>query len=290
MRAAKELDRRLIYLLVLLALCAPLVYRYSVPPARMDSAEKFFEVVKGLQVKPGEVALVAMDFGPNIIAENGPQAEVIIEHLMRKRVPIALFSIYSQAEPFLVTIPEDIAKRLMQEFPGERWEYGKDWVNLGYRPGGFLIVQAIPKSENLVELFSKDVRGNKLSDLPAFRDVKKLENIKLFAQFTGLVGTFDTYVQFLQKKTYRPVFGHGCTSITIPEAYIYLDSGQIKGLLEGIAGAAWYSALLNREYPGRKPDRSGAINTGLGIAHLVVILLVVLGNLATFLQRRAAHV
>jgi len=187
-------------------------------------------------------------------------------------------------------VPEKIARRLMQEYPGQSWEYGRDWVNLGFRPGGFLIVQGIPKSDNLVELFKEDARGNKLSDLPVFRNIRRLQNIRLLVEVTGLVGMLDTYIQFFQNAAYRPLFGHGCTSITIPEAYIYMDSGQLNGLLEGIAGAAWYSELLNKAYPDRKKDDSVRINTGLGVAHLLIILLILLGNLTALLvfRRRRA--
>ena len=282
-----RIDRRVIFVLVALSLSLPLLFGLRVKPARMDSADKAYATIEALDQKPGDFAFLALDFGPNTKAENLPQAEVIIEHLMRKRIPVALFSIYVLAEPFLESVPTGVAERLMREFPGEKWEYGKDWVNLGYNPGGFLIIQAIPKSLDLTELFQKDARGNRLVDIPALHAGKDMRSMIFAAQFTGLVGTFSTYMQFLmQRNDYKPSFVHGCTSITIPEAYIYMDSGQIKGLLEGIAGAAWYSELLNQHNPGRVPDSSELVNTGLGVAHLVVIFMVLLGNLAALLARR----
>ncbi len=81
---------------------------------------------------------------------------------------------------------------------------------------------------------------------------------------------------------YIPPIFHGCTSITIPEAYNFLDSGQLKGLYEGLAGAAWYSELLERKYPDRLPDMAGLMNTALGIGHLLIIALVILGNVSMF--------
>jgi hypothetical protein len=146
-------------------------------------------------------------------------------------------------------------------------------------------LQSIPKSENLVELFKKDARGSSLADYPISKNFKKLEQVKLLAEFTGLVGALDTYIQFFQKKEYKPVFVHGCTSIVIPEAFVYLDSGQIKGLLEGIAGAAWYSKLLQNKFSARVPDRSQVINTGLGVAHLVIIALIAFGNLSVLVAK-----
>lgn len=281
-----HLNRRYIYLFVLLAVSIPLVKRYSVQPARMKGAEKLFDVVQNLSVKPGDMAFIAPDFGPGMAAESLPQAEVVVEHLMRRRIPVVFFSLYVQAEPFLESIPRNVAARLMKEQPNEKWEYGKDWVNLGFRSGGYLLIQSIPKSDDLAELFKRDTQGNNLADLPAFRGKKTLENISLLVELTGLQGMLDIYIQFFQKKEYRPTFAHGCTSIVIPEAFVYLDSGQISGLLEGIAGAAWYSVLLKRIFPDRPVDSSLIVNTGLGVAHLVIIAMIVLGNITALVARR----
>jgi len=138
-----------------------------------------------------------------------------------------------------------------------------------------------------VEYFGRDVFGTNLSQIPVFKGVKSLENIKLLVEFTGLTGVFDTYVQFFQKEGYVPLFGHGCTSITVPEAYIYLDSNQLQGLLDGIAGAAWYSELLSKHYPEREPDTALLVNnTALGVAHLVIIFLIIIGNVVGLVTGR----
>lgn len=308
-------QRRLVYLVVLIILSVPILTGYTMKPARMKKAENFFEVVETLPVPPravgaadgpgdqaaGGLALIALDFGPNTTAENEVQAEVTIEHLFRRRIPVALFSQYAQAEGFLNSIPERIAKRLNAEldveqntrgaarkgekgtptYPGsaERWEYGRDWVNLGYRFGQSTFLQALAKSENLPEYLGRDVFGARLEEIPCFKNIRTLKQISFLGEFTGLVGMFDSYMQFFQHSGYVPKIGHGCTSITIPEAYIYLDSGQLTGLLEGIAGAAWYSELLRAKYPTRNVDDAIARNTALGVGHLLIIALIVIGNL-----------
>lgn len=289
MTAPKEkfrLDRRVIYLLVFLALSVPLLAKYSIRPARMAAAEKIFDAIEGFQGGPKKIALVSMDFGPSTIAENGSQAEVVIEHLMRRRIPFAVVSLLAESANLLNDIPERAAQRLMLENPGERWQYGNDWVNLGYMAGGYIAIQSMAKVDDLKTVFRKDVRGNNLTDLPAIAQVTSIKDIGFLLEFTGSPGTFEPYVQFFQTDDYRPIFGHGCTSIMTPQSYIYLDSGQLHGLFEGIAGAAWYSELLRERYPRRAVDTSALINTGLGVAHLVVIALVILGNLVGIFARR----
>ena len=274
--------RRIIYLAVFLAVTVPLVFRLTIRPARLTSAEQLYSLIENLD---DGIALLAFDFGPSTKAENESQAEVVLEHLLRRKIPVALFSLVATGEPFLEAIPKRIVKRLKAEQPGLSLEYGSDWVNLGYRPGMSLFIQALAKSNDLSAFFTKDAYGSNLKNLPFSKNLKSLKDINLVVEFTGLNGLLGPYIQFLQHDGYSPPLGHGCTSITIPEAYIYLDSGQLKGLLEGLSGAAWYSELLREQHPKREPDSALVTNTALGIAQLLILILIAVGNLGVVVKR-----
>ena len=146
-RSSRRWDEKLIYVLIVAAISAPMLFNFSMPPVRLAGAEKAFSLISSLQFEPKEIVFVALDFGPGTQAENRVQAEVFVEHLLRKRIPFAVFSLYYLAEPYLATLPESVVERLQRELPQERWEYGVDWVNLGYRPGAALLIQNIPKSK-----------------------------------------------------------------------------------------------------------------------------------------------
>ncbi len=282
----KELDRRYIYLLVFVVLAIPLLLKLSLTPARLKASTQAYNLIENIQFSPGEIAFIALDFGPSTKAENEAQAMVLMEHLFRKRVPVVLFSMIPFAEAFLKLTPEKVAEKLQKENPEETWVYGKDWINLGFRQGATILLQQITKSDDLKELFKADVNGTALNNFAFLKDFKDFNQIKLLGHFTGLVGVFDRYLGFFSSKTHRPLFIHGCTSITIPEAYIYLDSKQLDGLFEGIAGAAWYSHLLNQNFPNREPDTALLVNTGLGVAQLLIIVLIIIGNIVYFVKRK----
>lgn len=282
-------SRRLIYALMLGVIAIPILFKITVPPARMVSAERMFTEMESLAFKEGEVAMLWLDFGPNTIAENQTQAEVILEHLFRKRIPTIVISQYFQAEGFLKSIPRDLAKRLEAELPGQTWRYGEDWINAGYKPGGSLFMQGLAKAADISKHLGKDVNGAEIISFPRFSKIGGLENVKLVGEVTGLQGVFESVIQFLQKDGYRPVVVHGCTSITVPEAYIFLDSGQLKGLLEGIAGAAWYSHLLEKANPGRPADTTLVRSTAISVAQVAIIFLILLGNFLQFFKRRGAR-
>jgi hypothetical protein len=277
---------RIIYLLVILALSYPLMTGYVLRPAKMRSAEDLYQVIENLPRSADKMVLVAFDWGPSTAAENRPQTTTVIEHLMRLRIPFAVITTYPYGAPFLDDVPNGVAARLQQEKPGEKWEYGVDWVNLGYQPGGAIMIQGLARAADLSAVIKTDARGTPLREIPCMKEVVNLKNISLLAQITGLVGVFSNWIQFFQQDDYKPEVVHGCTSITIPEAYIYYVSGQIKGLYEGVAGAAWYDYLLSERYPLRQTTDAGRVNTSLASAHLLILGLILVGNVITFVKRK----
>ena len=282
----EKIDRRIVYVLIALALSMPIVFGWKLPPAEMETANAFFDVVDELQPEQGKIVLIASDWGPGTQAENKPQTMIAMEHLMRKRVPFGLISITPYAAPFLESMPRDLKNKLETENPGETWDYGTDWINFGYRPGFIIMIQGLAKASDLHEVLKTDVSGTPLADLPIMKGVHTIRDISMLMEFTGLVSAFNYWVQFFQADGYRPPFVHGCTSITIPEAYIYYVSKQIVGLYEGVAGAAWYEILLSRKYPNRESGTALKINTSLAVAHVVIIALMLLGNIGFLFSRR----
>ena len=276
-----RIDRRVIYLFVFVSLSVPLLLGITLPPAEMKSVESVFNRIQSHEPTPGKIVLVSADWGPGTKAENLPQTAVAIEHLMRRRIPFALTTLYVLGSPFLDDIPKDIASRLEEEYPGEKWEYGKDWVNLGYRPGYGQFVLKLGRAEDFHVTLRSDAYGTPLKDIPVMKDIHSKEDIAFVLEFTGLTGALAAWIQFFQ----GPPLAHGCTSITIPDAYIFLVSGQLDGLFEGIAGAAWYDKLMSDMYPKREQVTDAMIiNSGLAFAHVIIIAFIILGNISLLVK------
>ena len=277
----EKIDRRIIYIFLVVSLAIPLILDVSLKPARMETAQSFFNEMEKLEAQPGKLVLVASDWGPGTMAENRPQTELVIEHLLRKRIPFAMISVYVLADPFLRELPLEVAERLSKE-TGETWEYGKDWVNFGYRPGMSTTLQSLAKAESIADKLSVDANQIPLSELPIMKGVTNKDDISLIIEITGLVGVFNAWIQFFS----GPPMLHGCTSVTIPEAFIYYSSNQIRGLFEGVAGAAWYEVLLTERYPSREgTDIAMRVNTGLSFAQIVVVFFIALANIGLLLRR-----
>lgn len=268
-------SKNIIYLLVFLTVAIPIWLNLSIRPIELKAAGNMYKLLEGLPKE--KLAVLSLDYTPSTIAENEPQFEVLFEHLLRRKIPVVLMTTIPLASPFLRSSSDKVFTRLKAE--NLEFKYGTDYVTLGYRPARHLFLQALAKSSDITKFLNNDFNGNSLDKYPIFRNKKTIKDISFVGNVTGIVGVFDSFVQFLTTEDYKPLLGHGCTSITIPDAYIYLDSGQLSGLLEGISGASWYSKLLDDNYPQRLTDGSKAINTALGFAQGLIILLILVGNI-----------
>ncbi len=271
----EKIDRRIIFLFVGISLSIPILIGVNLRPAKMQASEEFFNQVQKLDSNSGKIVLLASDWGPSTMAENRPQTMVAIEHLMRKRIPFAMVSLFPIAAPFLEELPLLVKEKLEKE-TGQSWEYGKDWTNLGFRPGGSLMVQNFAKSKDFAVFLETDAQSTPISEIPMMSSIKSIEDIAMLMEFTGSVGAFNVWLQFFS----GPPYVHGCTSITIPEAFNYYSSKQIVGLFEGVAGAAYYELRLSEIFSTRaKGGEASSTNSGLSFAQLGVFAFIFLGNL-----------
>jgi hypothetical protein len=285
-----QIDRRIVYVLVAVALGTPLFLPVGCPPAPLPAAKGIFDKVEEIakereaakaKGRPWEKAvLVAVDWGPHTRAECYPQTEAVVRHLMARGIPFVILSTVVDGAGYSREIPDKLAREYGRE-------YGKDWVDLGYKPGRSVLVRQLAKDFHGAA--KTDRNGTPLDELEATRSIEDAGDISLLVEMTGLVGFFNMWVQFFQTDRARPDFAHGCTSVTIAEAYTYLESGQIIGLFEGIAGAAAYNELFEASrrtgQPHASPD-ARAHMTSQSFAHLLVIGLVVLGNVGVYVARR----
>ncbi len=277
---------RIIYILLFLTLLIPLMSSLSITPAFNSSAKKTYDYIESLPQNQNNFALLFLDYGPGTQAENQPQASVIFEHLLRKKIPTILLTTYSLGEKFTQETVKEVLRRMKLEAPDTEYVYGVDYVVLGYRPGANLFLQGISQSNKLAEFLGKDIKGIPLVHYDAFKNLTTLSQVSTIGQFTGLVGFLSSYIQFLTVQGQTAPLIHGCTSITIPETYIYADTGQLRGTLEGVSGAAYYSHMLQTNFKNRQTDDSLVINTALGLGQILILILIVAGNLIEFFGRR----
>ena len=262
MRRLADLDRRWIFLCVGLLVAGPLLLGFHVADVRPgERAKGFHDAIE--QLAPGSTVLVAGDYDPGTIAENYPMHLTAVRQLMARDVKIIAVELYPGGPPLADRVLRIAAR-----------EYGKregfDYVNLGYKTGGELVMSQMGSS--IPRTFPTDRRGIPVARIPVMRGIENFNQISLLVSVSaGYPGTKE-WVQQVVSRYHVPMVA-GVTAVSAPEYYPYLQTGQLRGLLGGMAGAAEYEALAKQR---------GLATKGMdaqSLAHVFIALLILLGNL-----------
>ncbi|MCX7924337.1 MAG: hypothetical protein N2554_00835 [Fimbriimonadales bacterium] len=258
------IDRRLLYLLLFFNIIAFLVAPIRMPASISPPVQKFYDEIEKL--KPGDLVMVSSNWSASTIAENQPQLEAVLTHLMRKGAKFTFISIEAQSRDISYRLAERVTK-------AAGYEYGKQWAHFGFVPNLTVAIKGMVN--DLPSTIKQDVRGTPVSQLEVVKGVKSLGDYKMIIDVTPS-GTVPIWISYSPKNAtilYCP------TSVMAAEAYTYLDSGQIKGMITGAKGAQEYEQLLNVVGLGTR------FMNAISFSHVLIITFILLGNLAMFMNR-----
>jgi hypothetical protein len=257
----QRIDRRAVYIVLFLLMVALLKWPLRLPMVVSSDARGFYEAVE--RTDPSKLVLVAADWDAGTMAENGTQTEAVLRHLMRLHRRFAIMGFAWPAGPELT---DGIARRLAPEYD---YEYGRDWVNFGFKP--VLSISLMTLVKDIPGFYKKDAKNTPVAELPALEGVRDIHDVSLIAQFTS-AATLGSYIAFVWGPFKTPIV-HGCTAVIGPQQYPYLDARQIEGLLMGVRGSAEYEALIGR------PGGGTEMMPAQSFAHLLIIVLIIVGNI-----------
>lgn len=263
----QAIDRRILYVLLLVVIILPLFVPIRLPMVTMPSTRKLYEAIES--IPEGGFVIVSATWSGGTRAENMPQTEAILRHLMKRGLRMAVFSFDQQGSQFSY----NIASRLAREYG---YEYGKDWVHWGFRP----IVGVVMKSlvRDVPGTFTTDRDGKPTKDLPVMLGIKDIMNVDAIVEIAAS-GIYMDWIGLVVGANPKLKFGFCPTAVMAPETYPYMDSGQIVGIMEGMRGAAEYEKLVGT---------AGLATKGMGsisLAHVLIMLLIVIGNIGYIMTR-----
>ncbi|HHT9155550.1 MAG TPA: hypothetical protein ACFYD5_07030 [Candidatus Tripitaka sp. YC43] len=260
-----NIDRRIIFAAVALAVIGSLLVDFSLPVPATPPVQKIFDKIESLP--PGAHFLLSFDYDPSSKEELQPMALALLHHCFQRGVKV----IGMTHNPGGTGLAEQALNSVASIY---QRKYKEDYVFLGYKPGGASLV--INMGEDLHTAFLKDFYGNDTTTLPALQGVESLRDIDYLVDLAAGV-TIETWIAFGKEK-YQFEMGAGCTAVIGPEMYPFLDSRQINGLMAGLKGAAEYEVLVERKaqaFEGMRPQ---------SVTHCLVILFVLFGNVAFFVS------
>lgn len=278
-----KLDRRWIFLFVLVSVATPIILPIGLPVSTTDATRRLFEYVEAL--KPGDTIWISFDYGPSSAPENDPMAEAVLRQCFLKKVKVVALALYPLGG---LGLANTAVAKVTAEFPDLK--YGEDYVNLGYKDGAAAVMRRL--GEDIAGAFPTDVKGTPLSRIPMLKGVHDIRHVSLvFSVATGVIG--EWWVTQVHSQIGTPV-AVGPTAVSAPKYYAYLNAGQMVGMLSGMKGAAEYERLLRDRYPEMarfyKATRTFTATKGMDgqtVIHTVIIVLLILGNLAFLVTRRA---
>lgn len=269
----QNIDRRILYVVIAIVLSVPLIMRPSKhPDAVFPEVQGAYNVIDS--IPEGKIVLVSTSWGAGTMAENEPQLEALMRHMFAKKIKFAIMS----WEPGGSEITYKSALRIQNDVNAK---YGRDWVHLGYKTGSAsAIISGL--SQDFQAFMKQDKLGTPLSELPAVSFVKNYKQIGAVTDITS-VGLMDYWIAYLTTPKHIPLI-YCPTAVMSASAYPQLDSGQLKGMLNGVMGAVQYETLIGR---GSESTDASAISWALSAAHIYIIVLIILGNLGYLVAKRA---
>lgn len=264
-----RLDRRWIFLVMGLLVLFPLLFPLYLP---LEVSPPVGQYARAIDALPrGSRVLLACDYDPSGIPEMVPMTRTTFRHLLARDCKVVAIGLWPGGPGLVDSVLHETAR----EFPAKR--YGVDWVHLGYKSGNEAVMVLI--GQGLASAFPRDQQGRDVRTLPLVRESRDYRAFALLVSLSeGYPGTKE-WVQQVQGRFHLPIVA-GVTAVSAPEFYPYLQSGQLRGMLGGMAGAAEYE-MIRRE---RGPATRGMDAQSLG--HVFVAACIVLGNLAQWTRRK----
>ncbi len=269
MKNLRNIDRRIIYLIMLIALGFPIISPIGSPFDIAPNSREFYEIVDALQ--PGDVVVLSYDFSISSQDELNPSALAVTRHLLEQKKGVKIINL-----AFWATGPQVAVQNMdMFEKEGllEGWVYGEDWCDLGYIAGGEVAMAAF--ADNIKDAFRRDARGTDTKSLPMMANINSAKDIDLVVEFgSGTPGTPEMIRQIVDR--YGTKYIASLVSVSIAGSIPYYNSGQLNGYLNGLRGAGEYEALYGH------PGAGTAAMDSYTFGHLTIILFVIIGNIAYY--------
>ncbi|MGQ9603113.1 MAG: hypothetical protein ACUVUU_02780 [bacterium] len=268
-KGLSNLDRRYIFLLVAIAVALPMFFPMGMAIDVTRPVRQLYDLIESLP--EGSVVLMSIDYDPSGVPELQPATLSVLRHCFKRNLKVMMIALWAPGVPLGESALQQVGANEYQK------QYGVDYVNFGYRPGGGIFM--INLGRDVHDACPKDMYGTPVEDLPMMKSVRTARDIALVISMSlGDPGT-DQWILYYHAR-YRGNLATAQTAIGAPRYYQYLQTGQLVGLIGGMKGSAEYEKLVNVK---------GLATVGMdsqSAAHILIICLVILGNIIYWSERR----
>jgi len=201
----KQIDKRWLYLLIFFGVALPLIFTIGFPIETTENVRMVHDLVENTQ--EGSKVILSFDYDPASKPELHPMGLAVMQHCFENNIKVIITALW----PMGVLMAEDVFSQLETEFPDV--EYGRDYINMGYKAGGIVTIQAMGK--NFREVFPKDMNGTSIDELPIMDGVNNFDNINFVMAFSAGDPGIKQWVQVAHDSYGISVSG-GVTGVSAP--------------------------------------------------------------------------
>lgn len=256
-----NIDRRIIWIIVVALTVLPFLVPIGLPIGVEKITRDYYNEIEALP--PGAKVVINMDIEAGNVAQYAGQAIATLGRLFEKDLKIIQIVFY-RAD--CAVIFENV---VLAEVDQGDYEYGVDWVNMGFLEGREAAYLAFA-GDFMYPV--NDHYGNSLEDLPLMEEMKSMDDVDLYITVAGLSQL--AIRQFVIPYGMPMIVATGVQHLVSLKPD--MDAGLIKGALGGIPGAAQYELLLGK--PGKTIQKLDA----LSFIHMFIIVLVAGTNIAHY--------
>jgi len=268
-------DRRVIFILMALAVVLPLALRMNLPILIDEGPSKdHYDFVEALP--EGSRVLLSFDYDPSTMPELQPMAVALCQQLMTKNIKIVSMALW----PMGVSLGNEALTAISDSLGREEYV---DWVNLGYKTGGGVLI--VRMGSDIHSVFPTDYNGYPIADMPIMDGINKLGDFDMIISLSAGDPGIPAWVMMAGDRYNIPI-GGGCTAVSSPQFYPYLDTGQMVGFLGGLKGAADYETMVRAELDDAPPGTATPGMAAQSVAHLVIMLFIIIGNIAYLSEKK----
>jgi hypothetical protein len=261
------MPRQLIFFLITLSVAIPLVIKIGLPNEVTSEVRRVYDSIE--QLDSGSVVMISFDHEASSLPEVKPMAQAILRHCFTKRLKVIGLALMAEG----TVIGDQILREVANEYHAN---YGEDYVFLGFRPQSQSAILGM--GEEIRRVFPQDYTNIPLEQIPMMRNVRNYDDVDLIISVAD--GDMPVVWVDYAVSRYHKKFACAATAVMATSFYPFLSSGQMVGLLGGLKGAAEYEILI------KKPGMGQRGMDAQSVCHLVIVLLVILGNASYFMKRR----
>ncbi|MCD4820367.1 MAG: hypothetical protein K8S23_16940 [Candidatus Cloacimonetes bacterium] len=295
----QNLDRRWIYLVVALAIIVPLLIPFNSKTYTTEPSENVYKMIDSFAGKDNKAILMCVSHDASTIAELFPMEVSVLRHCFERDIKVFTICFMPQSAP-LVDYAINTAK---EDFPNIK--SGVNYCNFGYKPYSLFLPILLGMGDNIGEAVETDAEGRKVENLEIMENIRNYEDLNLVMDFSAS-GSVISWITYARVK-FGVNVAAGITAVMAADNYPYLQSGQLIGMLSGLKGAAEYEKMVDVFAAKGKAFSKETINntwikiTGndiptkfkkarigmnaQSIAHIMIIVFIILGNIGYFVNK-----